>query len=271
MPEGHTIHRLARDLRADLAGQALRVSSAQTRSEATAALLDGHRLRRTEACGKHLFLTFDSRQVLHVHLGLIGKWFRRAPDPVDGTVAAPTATTRLRLQPAEGGELAWDLIGPMLAAAITPADKRAVMGRLGPDPLRKDADPEQTWAKLQRSDKAVGLLLMEQDVVAGIGNVYRSELLNIVGVDPRRSGRAVDRDEFDALWAETVRQLKLGVRRNRIVTMRPDELPRPLSRLRRGEGRYVYKQEHCGRCGTELDIYPIAGRTTWSCPVCQPR
>ena len=70
---------------------------------------------------------------------------------------------------------------------------------------------------------------------------------------------------------EAIRQLKLGVRRNRIVTMRNDELPRPLSRLRRGEGRYVYKQEHCGRCGTELDIYPIAGRTTWSCPACQPR
>lgn len=270
MPEGHTIHRLARDLRADLAGRDLRVSSAQARAEHTAALLDGDHLRRTEAWGKHLFLTFASRQVLHVHLGLIGKWFRRTPDGPDGTVAPPTGTTRLRLEPGDD-DLAWDLIGPMLAAAITPADKRAVTARLGPDPLRRDADPEQTWAKLQRSDKAVGLLLMEQDVIAGIGNVYRSELLNIVGVDPRRPGRAVERVEFDALWAETVRQLKLGVRRNRIVTMSREDLPRPLSRLRRGEGRYVYKQERCGRCGTELDVYPIAGRTTWSCPVCQPR
>ncbi|WP_421119245.1 Fpg/Nei family DNA glycosylase [Aquihabitans daechungensis] len=271
MPEGHTIHRLARDLRADLGGTTLRVTSAQARSEATAALLDGNLLRRTEAWGKHLFLTFDSRQVLHVHLGLIGKWFRRSPELADGELAPPTSTTRLRLEPSGGEPLAWDLIGPMLAAAITPVDKRAVMARLGPDPLRKDADPERTWAKLQRSDKSVGLLLMEQDVIAGIGNVYRSELLNIVGVDPRRPGRAVQREEFEALWAETVRQLKLGVRRNRIVTMSADELPRPLSKLRRGEGRYVYKQEHCGRCGTELDIYPIAGRTTWSCPVCQPR
>lgn len=269
MPEGHTIHRLAKDLRSDLGQRTLAVGSGQERSAATAALLDGDLLRRTEAWGKHLFLTFDSRQVLHVHLGLIGKWFRRHPD-ADGTLPAPTGTTRLRLAPVDG-EVAWDLIGPMLAAAITPADKRAVMAKLGPDPLRSDADPERTWAKLQRSDKAVGLLLMEQDVIAGIGNVYRSELLNIVGVDPRRPGRAVQREEFEALWDETVRQLKLGVRRNRIVTMRNDELPRPLSRLRRGEGRYVYKQEHCGRCGTELDVYPIAGRTTWSCPVCQPR
>ncbi len=268
MPEGHTIHRLAKDLRADLGRQTLQVSSGQARSEATADLLDGHLLRRTEAWGKHLFITFDSRQVLHVHLGLIGKWFRRTPDRTDGLLPDPTATTRLRLATED---LAWDLIGPMLAAAITPADKRAVMARLGPDPLRPDADPEKTWAKLQRSDKAVGLLLMEQDIIAGIGNVYRSELLNIVGVDPRRPGRAVEREEFDALWAETVRQLKLGVRRNRIVTMSADELPRPLAKLQRGEGRYVYKQEHCGRCGTELEIYPIAGRTTWSCPACQPR
>lgn len=267
MPEGHTIHRLAKDLRADLGGRELQVTSAQSRSADTAALLDGHLLRRTEAWGKHLFLTFDSRQVLHVHLGLIGKWFRRSPHG-DGVLPEPRATTRLRLAT---GDVGWDLIGPMLAAAITPADKRAVTARLGPDPLRRDADPERTWAKLQRSDKPVGLLVMEQDVVAGIGNVYRSEILNIVGVDPRRPGRAVGRDEFDAFWAETVRQLKLGVRRNRIVTMDAGELPRPLSKLRRGEGRYVYKQEHCGRCGTELDIYPIAGRTTWSCPTCQPR
>lgn len=269
MPEGHTIHRLAKDLRADLAGHDLRVSTAQSRAEGTAALLDGDHLRRTEAWGKHLFLTFTSRQVLHVHLGLIGKWFRRVPG-VDGALPAPTGTTRLRLEPSDA-EVGWDLIGPMLAAAITPADKKAVTARLGPDPLRKDADPEQTWAKLQRSEKPVGLLLMEQDVIAGIGNVYRSEVLNIVGVDPRRPGRAVARDEFDAIWAETVRQLKLGVRRNRIVTMDADELPRPLGKLQRGEGRYVYKQERCGRCGTELDIYPIAGRTTWSCPTCQPR
>lgn len=268
MPEGHTIHRLAKDQRADLVGRAVHVSTAQSRAEATAALLDGHVLRRTEAWGKHLFLTFDSREVLHVHLGLIGKWFRRVPSAADGALPSPAATTRLRL---EADDVAWDLIGPMLAAAITPADKRAVTARLGPDPLRPDADPERLWARLQRSDKPVGLLLMEQDVVAGIGNVYRSEILNIIGVDPRRPGRAVQRDEFEALWAETVRQLRLGVRRNRIITMPASELPRPLSRLPRGGGRYAYKQERCGRCHTELDVYPLAGRTTWSCPTCQPR
>jgi endonuclease-8 len=112
---------------------------------------------------------------------------------------------------------------------------------------------------------------MDQAVVAGIGNVYRSEVLNIVGIDPRRPGRSVSGEECAAIWDETVRQLRLGVRRNRIVTMSGEDLPRPLNRLRRGEGRYVYKQETCGRCATPLDVYPLAGRTTWSCPTCQPR
>ena len=199
MPEGHTIHRLARDQGADLAGRPVAARAVQPRFAAGAARLDGQVLVVAEAWGKHLFHTYDAGDVLHVHLGLIGTWTRRDGEAVD----EPGATVRLRL--------------------------------------------------------------------AGIGNVYRSELLNIVGIDPRRPARRVARTEFDDLWRETVRQLRLGVRRNRIVTMRTDELPRPAARLARGEGRYVYKQDRCGRCDTELDVFPLAGRTTWRCPRCQPR
>jgi endonuclease-8 len=264
MPEGHTIHRLARDHTRDLGGRWVEATTGQARFAEGAERLHGQVLVRAEAWGKHLFHQFDAGDVLHVHLGLIGKWFRRTADPRP----EPTATTRLRLA---GDEVAWDLVGPMVCRVVSPSERDEVVAKLGPDPLRRDADPERMWAKLQRSSKPVGLLLMEQDVVAGIGNVYRSEMLNIVGVDPRRPGRAVARDEFDAIWAEAVRQLRLGVRRNRIVTMSAEDLPRPLNRLRRGEGRYVYKQEACGRCHTVLDVYPLAGRTTWSCPTCQPR
>lgn len=264
MPEGHTIHRLAKDQTADLRGRTVTTDSGQDRFRASAERLDGATVERAEAWGKHLFHRFDSGDVLHVHLGLIGKWFRR-----DGAERPdPTPTTRLRLAT---DEVAWDLIGPMVCRVVGPDDQAEVVAKLGPDPLRRRADPEPMWERIHRSTKPVGLLLMEQDVVAGIGNVYRSELLNIVGVDPRRRGRDLERGEFDELWSETVRQLRLGVRRNKIVTMRTDELPRPLARLRPGEGRYAYKQSHCGRCHTELDVYPLAGRTTWSCPRCQPR
>jgi len=262
MPEGHTIRRLVNDQAADLAARVVSASTVQPRFAAGAARLDGQVLTETDAWGKHLFHAFGSGEVLHVHLGLIGTWVRR---PID---VAPAPSLRLRLA---AGEVAWDLIGPMTCAVITPDEQAAVVAGLGPDPLRADADPEVLWRSIHASTKPIGLLLMEQDVVAGIGNVYRSELLNIVGIDPRRPGRRVRRDEFDALWKETVRQLRLGVRRNAIVTMRTDELPRPAARLERGEGRYVYKQDRCGRCGTELDLFPLAGRTTWRCRRCQPR
>ena len=263
MPEGHTIHRLARDQHADLAGRPVEAMAGQERFRDGAERLHGQIHVEAEAWGKHLFHGFDSGDVLHVHLGLFGRWRRRTAEPRP----EPNPTNRLRLI---GDDAAWDLSGPMVCALVTPEDRDQTIAKLGPDPLRTDADPEQMWEKLQRSSKAIGLLLMEQDVVAGVGNVYRSELLNIVGIDPRRPGRAITRDEFDDLWAETVRQLRLGVRRRRIVTMRTDELPRPVSQLRRGEGRYVYKRQRCGRCQSELDVFAIAGRTTWRCPTCQP-
>jgi len=266
MPEGHTIHRLARHQRADLAGQAISALAGQERFAAGADRLDQQVLIKVEAWGKHLFHHFEGGDVLHVHLGLIGKWLRRSPDH-DGVLAPPTPTTRLRLATPD---VAWDLTGPMACEVVTPSERDAVVALLGPDPLRRGADPERMWDRLQRSTKPIGLLVMEQDVVAGLGNVFRSELLNIVGIDPRRAGREVTRDEFDALWAETVRQLRLGLRRGQIVTMSPAELPRPLKRLQKGEGRYAYKQEVCGRCHTPLETFPLAGRTTWRCPNCQP-
>jgi endonuclease-8 len=262
VPEGHTIHRLAKDQGADLRGRPLAAAAAQDRFADGAARLDGQVLTHAEAWGKHLFHRYETGDILHVHLGLIGKWFRR---PIETPM---TPTTRLRLA---SDDVAWDLTGPMRCALVTPDERAEVVRSLGPDPLRSNADPERLWRRLQRSDKPVGLLLMEQDVIAGIGNVYRSEILNIIGIDPRRPGRAITHEESSAIWDEAVRQLRLGVRRNKIVTMDAADLPRPLSKLKRGEGRYVYKQEHCGRCGTELDIFPLAGRTTWSCPTCQPR
>lgn len=271
MPEGHTIHRLARDQGRDLVGAPVVTSAGQERFGSGATRLHGQVVTKVEAWGKHLFHHFESADILHVHLGLIGKWQRH--HRVDDAALPPvTPGNRLRLAVSNGNDtVAWDLSGPMTCAVVGPDERHAAVAALGPDPLRRNAHPERMWAKLQRSSKAVGLAVMDQSVVAGIGNVYRSELLNIVGIDPRRPANQVTREEFDALWVETVHQLRLGVRRNKIVTVTAAELPRPISRLRKGEGRYAYKLEHCGRCHTPLDVYPLGGRTTWSCPTCQPR
>ena len=124
MPEGHTIHRLARDLAADLRGRSVPASSPQGRFDEGAARLDGATLTSSEAWGKHLFCHWDTGDVLHVHLGLIGK-FR--PWPVE---ERPSDTIRLRL---EGERTAWQLTGPQTCAVITPEDRDHVVAPLGPD------------------------------------------------------------------------------------------------------------------------------------------
>ncbi len=160
LPEGHTIHRLSRELRRTFGGQLLAASSPQGRFADAAALLDGTALERTDAYGKHLFLGFAARRWLHVHLGLYGKWtVGPRPEP------APRGALRLRLV---GDEKFADLRGPTACELVTPAQKLLIQARLGPDPLRRGAHPAVFQARLSRSRAPVAALLMDQKVVAGI-------------------------------------------------------------------------------------------------------
>lgn len=263
MPEGHTIHRLARDLQRTLGDDtSLHVWSPQGRFAAGAALLDGQRLRRAEAWGKYLFCDFDIGQVLHVHLGLIGKFRRRgvpAPDPV--------GAIRLRI---EGDSATWDLSGPTRCELMPPDEVGRITSRLGADPLRRTPDVAAARAKFARSSRPVGAYLLDQSVIAGIGNVYRAELLFLCGIHPARPAQSLSDEEFDELWRRTVELLRLGVRTGRIITTDPDEIGRPRSRMRAQDRLYVYHREHCRRCGTELGVLQLGGRPIWFCPTCQP-
>lgn len=262
MPEGHTLHRLARALNDDVAGEAPALSSPQGRFAAAAARLDGRPLVRAEAYGKHLFVWFDGDEVVHVHLGLYGTFVRQPSPP-----APPVGQVRLRVT---GERWSYDLRGPTRCELVTPADRDAVVARLGPDPLDRRADPERMWRRLAKGRGPVGVALMDQSVVAGIGNVLRAELLFIVGVHPSRQARDVARPTFDALWEVTVAQLRRAYRSGRIITVDPKEVGRPLSRLRQEEGRYVYKQDVCRRCGTPVQRWPLGARIAYACPTCQP-
>jgi endonuclease-8 len=261
VPEGHTVHRLARDHRADLAGRVVRASSPQGRFAEGAARIDGTVAERFEAWGKHELGWFAGGEVLHVHLGLIGKWARQPSPP-----AEPVGQVRLRL---EGEGATWDLAGPATCALVTPEEARAVVARLGPDPLRRDADPERFVDRVLRSPTPIGALLLDQGVIAGVGNVYRAEVLWELGIDPRRPGRSLDRETLLAMWAWLRHQLRLGVRRNRIVTVDPSELAGPIKAVRRGEGVAVYHQEACRRCGGPFETIAVAGRRIERCPTCQ--
>jgi len=250
VPEGHTLHRLARDQRRDFKGHKVTLSSPQGRFADSARLLDQHVVERVDAYGKHLFTRFDSGEVLHVHLGLIGK-FRRQPSPP----AAPVGIVRVRL---EGPTATWDLSGPTVCRVVDPREMERVVSTLGPDPLRRGADPKRFIQAVQRSAKPIGALLLDQSVIAGIGNVFRAEVLFVHGIHPSTPGTNLDRATILAMWDTLAGWLRDGVRRNRIVT---NTLAEPL---------HVYHLELCGTCGTPLVSIEVGGRRIDLCPMCQP-
>ena len=257
MPEGHTLHRLARLHQRRFAGSPVSVWSPQGRF-ADAALVDGKVFRKASVWGKHLFHHYTgddggSGPIVHVHLGLYGA-FREHPTPMP----EPRGQVRMRIIGAEYGT---DLRGPTACEVVDEAQVSAILDRLGPDPLRTDADPSQAWARIIKSRRAIGALLMDQSVLAGVGNVYRSELLFRHGIDPYRPGRDVERAEFDSAWADLVELMNVGVRRGRIIVIRPeDDLGAPAY----GPGRprtYVYRRagEPCRLCGTPVCTAEMEG------------
>ena len=262
MPEGHVIHRLARGLRSTLGDAPIRASSPQGRFEASAALLDGERVTRTEAWGKYLFVSTTGGQILHVHLGLIGK-FRSKDVPAP----EPTPTVRLRLEN-DGG--CWDLTGPTRCELLTPRERRAIIERLGPDPLRRSPRTEVLFERLSRTSIPIGATLLDQSIIAGLGNIYRAEVLFLCGIDPRRPSNRLSHEEVEEIWEQSVRLLRIGVTTGSIITTDPAEIGRTRGRMRPDDHLYVYHRDHCRRCGTELRTIDLAGRAITYCPVHQP-
>ncbi|MGI5482781.1 Fpg/Nei family DNA glycosylase [Streptomyces lavendofoliae] len=267
MPEGHTIHRLAADHRERFGGRSVRVTSPQGKFADAAALLDGTVLETTEAHGKHLFLGFGGDEWVHIHLGLFGKvTFGGAPAP------PPTDTVRLRIA---APDAYMDLRGPTTCALITDPEKAAIHDRLGPDPLRDGDDPGKAWRRISRSRTTIAALLMDQKVIAGVGNVYRAEVLFRHGIDPYRAGQDLTRDEWDAIWADLVTLMREGVRANRIDTVRPEHTPDAMGRPPRvddhGGEVYVYRRANlpCHVCGGEIRTAALAARNLFWCPACQ--
>lgn len=269
MPEGHTLHRLASALDDAFGRRPVRASSPQGRFAESAALVDGRVLTRSEAYGKHLFLTFDEIDVVHVHLGLYGKFdvhrsIREVPDPV--------GQVRLRLV---GAAAYADLRGATACELLTLDQQEALVARLGPDPLRPGADPDEAWERIRRSRAPVGGLLMDQTVVAGIGNVYRAELLFRHRVDPFRPGRSLRARQWQEMWDDLVVLMHDGVRTGRIDTVRPEHLTdAELEHVgpRRGHS-YVYRRagDPCRVCGARVRTQELQARNLYWCPRCQRR
>jgi len=165
VPEGHTIHRLARLHRRALRGRTVAVTSPQDRFAAGAALLDGLTSTGVDAYGKHLFYRWSDGPTLHVHLGLYGK-FRGYGE----AAPLPTAGTRLTMAT---GDVTLHLAGPTACELLDPGEERRLRERLGPDPLGLRPDPAAFRANLSRRTLPIGAALLDRRVAAGIGNVYR--------------------------------------------------------------------------------------------------
>jgi endonuclease-8 len=146
-----------------------------------------------------------------------------------------------------------------------------VVARLGPDPLRSDADPDLAWKRITKSRRTIGGLLMDQTVLAGVGNVYRSELLFRHQIDPYRPGTRIAASEFGAMWTDLVALMKIGVRRGKIIVVRPEH-DHGAPSYREGRPRtYVYRRagDPCRVCGTTVRTAELEARNVFWCPNCQ--
>jgi endonuclease-8 len=261
VPEGHTVHRLARRHRRLLRGETVAVTSPQGRFAADAALVSGHVLTGTDAWGKHLFHAYDNGLSVHVHLGIYGEFHERQ-GPVE-----PRDTTRMRLI---GGAHVIDLIGPTRCEVIDDAGKDAIVSRLGPDPLRRGADVGRFVAKLRTRKGPIGPALMDQTVIAGVGNVFRAEALFLHGIHPLTPIPTLSDEQVLGLWSTLQRMLEVGVKEGRIMTVDETEFALRRRDLTRENGRYVYRQEACLRCGTAVRRWDLSGRWAYACEACQP-
>ena len=261
MPEGHTIHLLASDHRRLLGGKRVAVSSPQGRFS-DAKRVDGRVLRDVRAYGKNLFYDFGKERIVHVHLGLHGK-FRVAEFAKGEAPPEPRGAVRMRLT---AGRTVVDLNGPMRCEVVDAAAEREVIDRLGPDVLDPRADPGRAWAKIENRPTPIGLLLMDQSVVCGIGNAYRCELLYRQRRHPLSPGSSLSRAAFVKLWEDAVHLLRMGVRHRQAWAVDETDVEDPPSVDGEPDRYNVYRRVACRGCGAKVKVLPLGGRRCFLCP-----
>lgn len=294
MPEGNEIHRWALRHAAAFAGKVVRVDGPQGRF-LDSDRLSGRRLRRVMAVGKHLGYDFGKDRILHVHLGLQGDFTEGSGPllPVRGALRLRMWNTAAIKKPKATGEskrhawytnddgrghipaerVAWvELRGPMACAIYSQEQWDALLDRLGPDPLNGDG-PERAIARVQKSKKPIAALLMEQDIFAGVGNIYRAELLFRARLSPFMPGKDVPVATLKAVWEDAGPLMRTGMIDRRIVTTRPEDRPDPKTHPpHKEEVHYVYRRngKPCWICGTKvMKREGFVGRNLFWCPTCQ--
>jgi len=167
-----------------------------------------------------------------------------------------------------GEDTTVDLNGPSTCRVIGIDQKDEIVARLGPDPLaggRKTAVRDGCLT----SSKPIGGLLLDQSIVAGVGNIFRAEVLFEVGIDPETPGNELTPQQFDAIWKSLVKMMKTGLRYGRIISVTAKEAGKPLKDLPNNQRFRVYGKTDCPRCGRSLTASIIASRKINHCLTCQ--
>jgi endonuclease-8 len=327
MPEGHSVHRIARQFALHFVGHRVAASSPQGRFASGASEIDGRVLEEARAIGKQMFLRFDNGLYLRVHLGMYGAWdfagavelgaaLSVAATPAPGELGSPGslrktsetvvgshedsfssigAPRRTRLRMAEQEKVGEDidsfppepigqvrvrlltddavadLRGPTACEVLHPEQVQATIAKLGPDPLVDDpAEGEQRFVTAARKKPTpIGLLLMDQAVVSGIGNVYRAELLFRARLEPHTPGKLVPEQTLRELWRDWTYLLGVGVSTGQMLTM--DDLSDEDYRkalAHRDDRHWVYHRTGlpCRVCGTPIAMEMAGGRKLYWCP-----
>jgi len=261
MPEGVTIWRTARALHAALSGKAVLAFDSSLVAVAAAVRrlgVVGQTIEAVEARGKHLLVRFAGGAVLHTHQGMRESW-RLARRP--GVARRPHAPARAVIETAD--VVAVCSLAPVVEM-LSPAQAAThpALSRLGPDLLKPDFAPAAARRRLrERGELPIGTALMDQTALAGMGNVYKSEVLFLCGVSPL--ARDLDDVTIDRLVA------KGGELLRRNLDPGPRRTTSALSPLR----HWVYRRsrEPCRRCGTAIErvVQGDEARSTYFCPACQ--
>ena len=259
MPEGDTIWLTAQRLSEALAGSVLVKSDLRVPRLATADL-SGHRIEAVVPRGKHLLFRLDNALTLHSHLRMDGAWQIYLPG--ERWRGGPAHQIRAVLATAERNVVGYRL--PVLDLVRT-AREDTVVGHLGPDLLGPDWDADEAVRRLLAApDRPIGEALLDQRNLAGIGNVYKSELCFLRGVTPWTPTAQVPEPERMVDLAHRLLDANKG-RYGHITT----------GDTRRGRMHWVYDRarQPCMRCGTTVRVAelgpPGEGRVTYWCPTCQ--
>ncbi|MFG3581567.1 zinc finger domain-containing protein [Micromonospora chersina] len=276
MPEGDTVWNTARVLQRALAGARLTGSDFRV-PQLAATDLTGWTVRESASRGKHLLLRLtappdadatraDATQTaaasgrdwtLHSHLRMDGAW--RAYAPGERWAARPAHLIRVVLRSPGAVAVGYHLHE---LALIPTAEEESLVGHLGPDLLGPDWDPDEAARRLAaHPDETIGEALLDQRNLAGVGNLYKCEVLFLRGVSPWTPVRAVP----DLAGTVGLAQRLLAANRGRWTQSTTGS-------LHRGQTSYVYgrRAQPCRRCGTAIRKEELGERVTYWCPACQP-